>query len=171
MQAKREPEVEPTETKPAVSDSKQVLVIRRPSQRALGIGLIILVAVISFAAGSGVEHYHDRGRTTVATGFGQAGYGMGPRRLGGLGSVTAVSSSSISVQNQRTGTTRTYTITSTTTVDNNGTASSVSAIQVGDIVRVQTSSSTSTTATSITINPSTPYGPSGYQGSGSNGTI
>jgi len=131
--------------------------------------LILAIGVGGFFGGIQFQKSQATTNPTIANtpdGTGQAGNGFGGgtsmRRMGGFGTVTAISSSSITLSVQTggpdadsssTATTKTYTITSSTSVTNSGAAATVSDITVGDIVRIQTDSSTSTTATSIEINP------------------
>ena len=129
------------------------------------IGLMALIVVVlcgvSFMAGMAFQK--KQAKTTVANFSTNGGFGngmMGGRVgiRGGLGTVTAVSASSISVKNDRTISTSTYNINSDTTVTNNGTASTIGAIKVGDTVIVQTSSSDTKKASRIIVNPTMPSG-------------
>ncbi len=150
---------EPTETPEKVEKHTKVVPAPKRGWSAYQKPIFITVVVVlglalSFCAGMQVEKHGNRGNHFAGDERGlmqnRAG---GMRRMGGLGSVTAVSSSSITVQNQRTGTSTTYTIDSSTKITNNGATAAISDIKTGATVLVRTSSSSTTTATTIEVNP------------------
>lgn len=99
------------------------------------------------------------------------GFGGTIAHMGGIGTVTAITNNSITISPRlRRGgsvTDMTYAITGTTTVTDNGASSTVNAIAVGDLVRIQTSPSADTTATSIDL-VSTAQNSTGGNSNGSN---
>lgn len=145
------------------------------------IGVLILGAVGGFVAGMQVG---KTSASSLAAGPGGQSQttggpgGMGGRRMGAMGTVTAVDASSISIKDQMQGTTSTYAITDSTTVTDNGESATVSDIAVGDQVMIRTasessddsSSTTTQTATSIMLNPSFGNGPMGQGQSSTNNT-
>jgi hypothetical protein len=130
---------------------------------------LLIVAGGSFYGGTAYEKSHDKTSTTgssALTGFssGASGGRTGGFRMGGFGTVTAVSSSSIAIQNPRSGTSNTYTIDGSTVIEDSGSTGSLSDIATGDTVMIRTSSSTSTTAAQIDVNPSFGGGQGGGMG-------
>lgn len=151
------------------SDSR---IRKKPTNKLIGLAaLVIAVGLASFFGGIQYQKGQQKTASTnnsftsnngqFPSSGGFNGGGPGGRQMGGFGTVTAVNDSSISVQNSRSGSITTYSITSSTTVSDNGSTASVSNIQTGDTVIVQTSSSSSTTATQIIVNPSFNGGPGG----------
>ncbi len=130
--------------------------------------LVVIIAVAGFMAGVGYQKGHTKTTaTTAASRFGALG-GFASRRLGGRGSVTAVSDTSITINDARTGGSKTYGITSSTIITDNGTTVAASDIKTGDEVFVTTGSSTSTAATRILVNPTQGgFGGPGGQSTGS----
>lgn len=125
---------------------------------AMAVGALVIAAA-AFFGGIAYQKHHGGANASghgPLAGIQSGGFGGGrfARRSGGFGTVTAASSSSITVQNQRSGASTTYTINSSTQVSDNGASASVTAIQNGDTVLVQTSGMGSATATRIEINPS-----------------
>lgn len=84
-----------------------------------------------------------------------SGGGGNQQSRGETGTVTTISSDSITIKSSRGEAEMKYTITDSTTVTDNGETASVSDIQVGDTVRIQTGATDgeTTTATKIEINP------------------
>jgi hypothetical protein len=117
---------------------------------------VIILCALSFAGGRQYQKHHG-GTTTAAgatgRGFASGSFG-GARRSGGIGSVTAITSTSLTVNDQRSGTAKTYSISSSTQITDNGSTVDYTDIKTGDTVLVTTSSSTSTAATRILVNPS-----------------
>ncbi|HVV26021.1 MAG TPA: hypothetical protein VHC21_03240 [Candidatus Saccharimonadales bacterium] len=143
----------------------QVETAGRPARRVTislkSVGLVAAVIVLcglSFVGGRQYQKHHGSSANSSATaaGGGLAGgrFGGGVRREGGIGSVTAISSSSITVSDQRSGTSKTYSITSSTQITDNGSTVDYTDIKTGDTVLVTASSSSSTTAARILVNPS-----------------
>jgi len=140
-----------------------------PSTKTL---VMALVAVLLLGGGFAAGMQYQKSKVpkvvpTTATAPSTTGRKGG--RRGGLrgarpviGQVTAVSATSITVQ-ATSGTSTTFAITSTTAVSNNGQASAVGDIAVGDSVAVVASTTNTTQATRILLNPS--FG-GGSQGSG-----
>ncbi|HSX45993.1 MAG TPA: hypothetical protein VLG27_03260 [Candidatus Saccharimonadia bacterium] len=127
------------------------------SQTALIVLGIAVLCGLSFAAGMGYQKGHTKKVATATSATEQGSFRMSGgfgRRAGGLGQVTAVSSTSITISNQRTGADSTYTINLSTAISDNGQTVAASDIQAGDTVLVMTSGSGSTTATRILVNPS-----------------
>lgn len=112
--------------------------------------LLVIVAIIIAGASFYAGVAYEKGHVGTTPGRFGAGGGQG---MGAFGTVSAISGSSITVNNSRTGSASTFTITSATTVTDNGSSSSVSAIQDGDTVIVRTSGPGSTTASQIMVNP------------------
>ncbi len=151
------------DTKPDPQRPKYNLSI---SRNVLVAAAVVLGVGLSFIAGAQFEKH--RGIETVSglhagtmdtdrsNGMGEGGrYGA---RMGGAGTVTAVSSSSITItlrsfgpDSNNSGTSKTYTIDSSTEITINGSTGSVSDIKTGDTVFVRTSSSSSTIATRISV--------------------
>jgi len=133
--------------------------------------VVIALCLISFIGGVSYQKNHQP-KVTVSTttggGFGGGFGGAGARRSGGIGQVTAVSSTSITITNARSGASQTFTIDSNTVITDNGQTVAASDITSGDTVLIATSSSTSTTAVRINVNPSFGGGFSG--GSSSSGS-
>jgi hypothetical protein len=136
--------------------------------------IILAVIVLLVAAGGiyGATLYQKAhsASTTAATNGGRFGGGMGGRggfasRVGGggIGTVTAVSSTSITMtprsRGGTTGADKTYAINSSTTITDNGSTVAASDIAVGDKVLIVTTTSDTSTATAITVNPSFGGGP------------
>ncbi len=138
--------------------------------RTLGLaGLVIVLCGLSFWGGTAYQKGHAPkaiATTSSSGGSGAGGFGGGGRGRfsGGLGQVTAVSTSSITITNQRTNASTTYSITSSTTITDSGQTVTASDIQTGDTVLVSTSGSASTTATRILVNPSFGGGFGGQSG-------
>jgi len=130
--------------------SRQSKKVTIPVGPVLGIVLVVLLCGVSFAGGIAYQKHNTK--TTTASNF--AAMGGVRRQGGGIGTVSAISSTSITVTSQRTNTDKTYTINSSTTITNNGQTASVSDIQTGDMVIVVPTSSTSNTASRILVNPS-----------------
>jgi hypothetical protein len=134
----------------------------------------LIVALISALIFGGLGYWIGKGTSnnslTSANAGTSGGGGFGGngsfRRMGGIGSVTAVSPTSITINNTRTNAATTYTIDSSTSITNNGATATAADIKVGDNVLVSTASATSTAATRILINPS--FGGGGGQTPGSN---
>ena len=120
---------------------------------------LVVASVLLCAAGFWAGVTYQRHRTPVMTaafsnsGFGGRAFG-GARRGGGIGAVTAVSTTSISISDMRSNTTQTFAINSSTAITDNGQSMQASDIKTGDTVFVMTSGSGSTTATRIDVNPS-----------------
>jgi len=120
--------------------------------------LLLVVGAGCFYGGVAYQKGHQKtaGTNTNMTAFGgtRATGGPGGGMMGGFGTVTAISATSITVESSQTSTSTTYVITSATKVTDNGSTSSVSAIQTGDTVIVQPESSSAKTAATIVLNPS-----------------
>ena len=122
------------------------------------IAVVVFLCVLSFFGGRQYQKHHGGSSNAAASSGrgnfpGGGGFG-GARRSGGIGSVTAISSSSITVNDQRSGSSKTYSITSSTQITDNGSTVDYTDIKTGDTVLVSADSSTSTTATRILVNPS-----------------
>jgi hypothetical protein len=148
---------------------------KKPSMDALYIGIAVFALIIGAAVGFFGGMQYQKSQITVArsgnpggtNAIGRGRFG-GAGRFGGFGTVTAVTSSSITITppsfgENATPITKTYSISSSTTVTDNGASSTVSAIAVGDTVRIQPSTSDSTAAGTIMISPA----PNGNTGSSS----
>lgn len=89
------------------------------------------------------------------------------RRMGAMGTVTAISDNSITIKDTMQNSEVTFTLDAATTVSDSGSDSSIDAIKVGDTVFVRTSStndsssSSSNVASAIEINPTMPSGSGG----------
>jgi hypothetical protein len=148
---------------------KQVTV----SKSLISVVVVVIVAIAGFVGGVQYEKGHVKTTATTATttrGSSGGGTGGGFNRDGGIGTVTAVSSTSISISDQRTSSTKTYSISGNTTITDNGTTVTYSDITVGETVLVRTSSSTSTDATTIMVNPSFGGGQGGGAPTGTSST-
>lgn len=137
------------------------------SRSALVAVAVVVGLGLSFLAG--VQYQKGHTETTVnglpvsANGemAGPGGMGMGGRygaRMGGVGTVTAVSSSSITItqrsfgpDSSSSGTSKTYTIDDSTKITVDGSTASASDIKTGDTVFIRTSGSSSTLATQISV--------------------
>jgi hypothetical protein len=121
------------------------------SKILIGTLAAVIIAALSFWAGTG---YHSGAKAAInvsAKSFG-SGYGGGRGGYGGgFGLVTAISPTSISTQNARSGSATTYAITSSTVITASGATVTYSDIQVGDTVIVRASSSSTTTAADINV--------------------
>jgi hypothetical protein len=144
----------------------------------IGIVVAVVLIIAGFFAGDSYGKNHapktvatttSATGTTGTSGFGGRTGGTGGFRGGAFGTVTAVSSSSITINNTRTGAATTYSITTSTTVTDSGSASTVSAIQVGDTVIVRPTATGSTVAATIMDNPSFGGGQAG-SGAGTSAT-
>ncbi len=159
------------------SSSKQSTKQRFNSLPNLALPLGILVVVLcglSFWGGVAYNKAHSSNSTAAAAGSGFGSRSGFAGRFGGqrpiFGQVTSISPTSISLSNSRTGATSTLTITSTTQITDNGQSVATTAIQTGDQVIVQLSTSNSTQASRIILNPSFAGGNSpAAAGSGSSG--
>ncbi|TAH33440.1 hypothetical protein EYC59_04900 [Candidatus Saccharibacteria bacterium] len=149
---------EPQRQKYNLSVSRNVLIA---SAIVLGVGLSFITGA-QFQKHRGVDMVGDFRAGAMSTdGSYGPGMGMGGRygaRMGGVGTVTAVSSSSITItlrsfgpDSSSSGTSKTYTINDSTKVTVDGTTGTVSDIKKGDTVFIRTSSSSSTTATQIRV--------------------
>lgn len=119
---------------------------------------IIVIGLLGFFGGMQYQKNQDNNLGTsrlARAGLSSSSYGqMGPgRRMrnGGLGQVTAISTTSITVNDIRQNQSKTYAITGDTKVTNAGQTAAVSDIKAGNTVIITTSSSDSTTAASIRI--------------------
>lgn len=138
------------------------------------IAALILVSGISFYGGAIYQKNTASNDRTSAMAMdertggmsGQGGMGMMGQRMGGMGTVTAVSDDSITVSLRSFGpggesgttSTKTYSISSETEVSIDGESAKVSDIQKGDVVMVRTADRTSTEATQIVVNTSSASG-------------
>jgi hypothetical protein len=158
--------------------TKQVTVPARAVMLIIG---VVVLCLASFFGGVAYQKGHGKSTTSVASTNGTAGGGAiggaggggfrdGQRGAGGIGPVTAVSSTSITITNQRTNASATYAITSNTTITDNGQTVAASDIQTGDTVFVMASTSDTTTATRILVNPSFGGGAGAIGGGGGEAT-
>lgn len=109
------------------------------------VAAIVLVGAASFVGGMqysklNVSAFKSNNSNTNQYAGGGPDGNMQVRMLGGLGTVTAVSSSEISIEDFRGSGTTTYTISSNTKVSNNNSTISASDIKVGDRVSIRTAS-------------------------------
>ncbi|HEX4774031.1 MAG TPA: hypothetical protein VH234_00755 [Candidatus Saccharimonadales bacterium] len=153
--------------KNSVPGSRQNLTL--PFNAITLVVIAVILCGLSFVAGMAYQKGHTKTTSSANTtgltgGQGRGGFG---RRAGGLGQVTAVSSTSITISNQRTGASTTYSITPSTTITDNGQTVTTSDIQNGSTVLIMTSGSSNTTATSIVVSPNFGGGGGGLGGSSS----
>lgn len=144
-----------------VNHPKYNLSISRNVLLAVG---IVLGLSLSFLAGVQYQKVHT---VSTASGLrtgdiaGPGDMGMGGRygmRMGGVGTVTAISSSSITIIQRSfgpdassSGTSKTYAINSSTKITADGATATTDDIKTGDTVFIRTSGSASTTATEIRV--------------------
>lgn len=138
---------------------------------AYSLGLVaaaVVLCAVSFWVGMAYQKHHTKlVATTTASGFAGSIRGFGARRAGGIGTVTAVTSTSITINDQRTSTSKTYTINSSTAITDNGQTVDTSDIKTGDTVFISTDGTGSTVASRILVNPN--FG-GGFGGPGASGT-
>ena len=120
---------------------------------SLGIGLVVLLCVVSFVLGVSYQKHNTKSLASTNGSASGSAFAGGSRRLGGFGQVSAISSTSISVTNTRSGAVTTYAITPATVITDSGQPSDITSIVAGGNVLVGTSSSDATTATTISVNP------------------
>ena len=142
-----------------------------PASSIIAVVAVIVLCGLSFAGGVAYQKHGTKSpaKTTAGAGFG--GRAGGARRDGGLGQVTAVSSTSITIINQRTNASKTYAINSSTAITDNGQTVDTTDIKTGDTVLITASTSGGSTASRILVNPSFGGGFGGQsQGQGASGT-
>jgi hypothetical protein len=131
----------------------------------IGSGALIIVGAVSFFGGIQVGESHTAAQDQnqqannmhAGSGFGT---GTGGRRMGTIGSVTAITDSSITILDERTNENTTYRITADTTITKNGTAVALSSITKNETVMIRVSG-TRLVASSITVDPSMTQAPAG----------
>lgn len=138
------------------------------SRNALFAAAVVVGLGLSFMAGVAYQKNHAirtvgdfRAGAMSTDGSYGPGMGMGGRygaRMGGVGTVTAISSSNITItlrsfgpDSSSSGTSKTYTINDSTKIVVDGSTGSVSDIKTGDTVFIRTSSSSNATATEIRV--------------------
>jgi len=148
-----------TKTTVSSAGEKKTMSLTFNSLSIIKITASVIVIGLAFWLGYFIGH-HGKLVTTKSLGTisGRGEFARG----GGLGTVTAISSSSITVQNSRSGQSSTYAITSSTEISDDGQSASASSIAQGETVIVVPSSSNSSDASRILVNPS--FG--GYGGGG-----
>jgi hypothetical protein len=143
------------ETTVSSTPDKKTVSVSFNGQRVIKVLAVILLVVVAFWLGILYGDHHTKDSLATGSSSTTTGGGNGfSRGGGGLGTVSAVSSTSITVASQRSGTSNTYAITSSTKITDAGQSATVSSIATGDRVIVTPSSSNSSDASQILVNPS-----------------
>ena len=142
------------------SDISNISVSTRPPKKTVSVNYngwtfvkviaAIIIILVAFGIGVAVGDHHKASTTAM----GQPFVGGFRRGGGGIGTVSAVSSSSITINDLRSGTAKTYAITSSTSITSGGQSVSASSITDGERVVVIPSTSNSSDAATIIVNPS-----------------
>lgn len=121
------------------------------------LGVLGIIALMAGCFWAGIEHQKQQDKNTMPMTRMGGGFGtqdQAGRRMGEIGTVTAVSSDSITVMNSRTDSSKTYQLTSTTTITKDGQTIESSSISIGDTVLVQLDSANISTVSRIIVDPS-----------------